>query len=84
MSENQVRERKDIQEKYQWDLGSLYASDEKWEEDFTELKKLSEQITKYKGRTVESSNTLLNVIELSNDIKRKSENIFTYAKMKLD
>ncbi len=84
MSENQVRERKDVEAKYQWDLGSLYASDEKWEEDFTELKKLSEQITKYKGKTVESSKTLLNVIELSNDIKRKSENIFTYAKMKLD
>ncbi|MTI49829.1 oligoendopeptidase F [Sporosalibacterium faouarense] len=81
---NQLLERKDIEEKYKWDLTSLYGNDKRWEEDFEELKKLSEEITEFKGNVTQDPKALLKVIELKLDISRKSENIFTYAKMRLD
>lgn len=81
---SQLQERSAIDTENKWDLTSLYESDEKWEEDFKELKVLSEDITEYKGKVVENAQTLLKVIELNLDISRKAENIYTYAKMRLD
>ncbi|WP_425447071.1 oligoendopeptidase F [Dethiothermospora halolimnae] len=85
MSENKtVKERKELNDNYKWDLSGLYINDESWEDDFKKLKELSNEITEFKGKVVENSNTLLEVIELKLKIDRKLENIYTYAKMKLD
>jgi oligoendopeptidase F len=79
-----VKERHEIDAKYQWDLDSMYESIEKWEGDFYEVKKLCKEILQYKGRIGESSKTLLEVIELKLKISRITENVYTYAKMKQD
>lgn len=81
---NELLERKDIDPKYQWNLESMYENDEKWEKDFKEIKSLSEQIKRYKGKVAESSKTLLEVIELNLEISRILENVVTYAKMRQD
>ncbi|MGF7056577.1 oligoendopeptidase F [Brassicibacter mesophilus] len=83
-NKKQLRDRKDIDTKYKWNISSMYENDEKWEEDFKKLKQLSKNISKYKGVVVSSSQLLLEVLRLKDNISRISENIYTYAKMKLD
>lgn len=83
-NKKQLRDRKDIDTKYKWNISSMYENDEKWEEDFKKLKQLSKNILKYKGAVVSSSQMLLEVLRLKDNISRISENIYTYAKMKLD
>ncbi|AFS77980.1 oligoendopeptidase F [Gottschalkia acidurici 9a] len=86
MSENNnlVKERKDINEEYKWNLKSLYESDEKWEEDIKKLKEMSKEIALFKGKIGDSSESLLKTLNLKDEISRIIENLYTYAKMRLD
>lgn len=79
-----LKERKDIDNKYKWDLKTLFESDEAWEEDFKKVKELSKKIKEYKGQVGKDSKTLLEVLNLKDEIIRITSNIFTYAKMKQD
>lgn len=81
---NVLKERSQINDEFKWDLSSLYASDEKWEEDFKKSEELFGKITEFKGKVVSSSEELLKVLELRKDISRVISNVVTYAKMKLD
>ncbi len=83
-STKDVKDRNQIEEKFKWNLESMYENDEKWEEDFQIVKKLIEQIKQYKNRVGESGKTLLEVLELESKILRIVENVYTYAKMRKD
>ncbi len=83
-SSKKPRERTDIDINYKWNLDTLYASDEAWEEDFKKAKSLSKEVKKYKGQFSNSSKTLLEVLELQDELSRITNNIYTYAKMKQD
>lgn len=78
------RERKDIDTKYKWDLSTLYANDEMWEEDFKKAKELSKKIKEYQGKLTTNSMILLEVLKLRDQLSRITENIYTYAKMRQD
>lgn len=81
---NTIMDRSDILEEYKWDLESMYVDDEAWEKDFENVKKLVKEISKYKGKTVESSNTLLEVLKLRDNLYRTISNVLVYARMRLD
>lgn len=81
---NGILEREEIDAKYKWDLESMYANDELWEEDFKKAQGLAEKVTEYKGRTVESSATLLEVLKLRDELFRLTENVVVYARMRSD
>lgn len=76
--------RKDIDPKYKWALTDIYASDEKWEEDFSYLKEHSDDILAFKGRITESSKTLAEVLKLTDDLSLIMEKLYVYAHMKKD
>jgi len=78
------RERKDIDTKYKWDLSTLYANDEMWEEDSKKAKELSKKIKEYQGKLTTNSMILLEVLKLRDQLSRITENIYTYAKMRQD
>ncbi len=77
-------ERTSIQDQYKWDLSALYANDEAWEADYKEALTSADQIIKYKGRLLESAETLLEAIRVSEEIERKLSNIACYAHQKND
>ena len=76
--------RDEIDEKYKWKIEDIYAKDEDWEEDFKEVKALKERVAAYRGRLSESGKTLLECLKLYEDLMRKNDKIFVYAKMKRD
>lgn len=78
------QDRKDIDDKYKWNLSSLYENEELWEEDFKKSKEITGEIVKYQGKLEESAENLYKVLKLSDDLGRIIENLYTYAKMKLD
>lgn len=85
MSEkNIIKERKDIPKEYKWNLEKMYASDEDWNTDLNSIKDIAEKIVKYAGKIGESSENLLSVLELSDEISRKIENVYVYARMRKD
>lgn len=79
-----VPKREEIDEDYKWDIESLYQSKEEWEKDREELEKLIDQIAEYEGRVTDSPEKLFKTLELYEKIKRKLNNLSSYASMKKD
>ena len=67
-----------------WDLTYIYKTDEEF---YGELNKIIEdfpRIEKYRGKLLESANTLLNFLEESDEVERKLYKLYYYAHLKLD
>ena len=71
--------RSEIDDKYKWDLTKVYPSDQAWEEDLKKVKELSPKFAEYKGKLLSSSETLLNAIELSEEINQLFGRLFHYS-----
>lgn len=78
------KDRKDIDDIYKWNLSSLYISEEEWENDFVKSKEVTEKIVEFKGKIKEGASNLFKVLCLSDELGRIIENLYTYARMKLD
>ena len=80
MSDN----RSDIDEKYKWDLSTVFATDETWEAELAKLDAGLEDAKKYKGHLTQSSKNLLTITEHYLDLSRRLEKVYVYASMKND
>lgn len=80
MSEN----RRHLDEKYTWDLTTVFPTDESWEESFETLSADVEAGRAYEGQLVTSSENLLKATELQLDLMRRLETLYVYASMKND
>jgi len=79
-----VPERGDIDEAYKWDLESLYADDEAWEDAYEAVEAKLDDLEAYEGRVTEDAETLLGVLELREEIMRQVSNVSSYARMRRD
>ncbi len=79
-----ILERKDIDEKYKWDIESLFANKEDWEKEYKKIEGLIEKVICYKGRVTKNSDNLLNAIKDVEEIWRRLSSVYSYANMNLD
>ena len=79
-----VPERGDVDEQYKWDLDSLYAGEEEWQEAFDQARESLEDLRAYEGRTTEDAATLLAVLETYEEVMRQVANVGAYARMRRD
>lgn len=78
------KKRDEIKLEDTWDLTYIYKNDDEF---YGELKKVSESIdvvSKYRGKILESSKTLLNFLQESDELERKLYKLYYYAHLKLD
>ena len=76
-------ERKDIDKTYKWNLEDLYSSIEEYNKDIEVLGKLVSEFIEYKGKILESDETLLNVLLLQEKIDMITNRLYVYINMKL-
>ena len=79
-----VLQRNEINEKYTWDLSTIFATDQAWEEELTLLSKDTKESSNFEGRLLESAASLLKITELYLDLNRRLEKLYVYAHMKND
>ncbi|SIR47693.1 oligopeptidase F. Metallo peptidase. MEROPS family M03B [Haladaptatus litoreus] len=79
-----VPERSDIDTQYKWDLESIYTSDEEWEEAYEEVEERLSDLEAYEGQATEDGETLLSVLELSDELGREVAMVASYARMRSD
>jgi oligoendopeptidase F len=84
MSASDVPERTEIEERHKWSLESIYASDEDWEAAYATVEERLADLRAYEGRATEDGQTLLEALELRDDIHRKVEKVTAYARMRSD
>ncbi|MBJ6745410.1 oligoendopeptidase F [Streptococcus sp. 121] len=77
-------ERKDINEKYTWDLTSVFADDMAWREEFAALDADISAAANYEGHLLDSAQSLLEITEVQLGLMRRLEKLYVYASMKQD
>ncbi|WP_019776355.1 oligoendopeptidase F [Streptococcus sobrinus] len=73
-----------IDEKYKWDLSSIFASDQDWEAQYQGLADAIEQAQDLSGHLAQSAQDLLRVTQTYLNLARCLEKVFVYASMKND
>jgi oligoendopeptidase F len=82
--DTRIKRREEIDDCYKWKLEDIYENEQLWEQDFTALQQMIPEIEKYQGRLGASSAELLQALKLSEQIERKTEKLYVYAKMRRD
>ncbi|SFG63999.1 oligoendopeptidase F [Halopelagius inordinatus] len=77
-----VPERSEIEREYKWDVADIYASDDEWEAAFEEVRGRLDDLSAYEGRVTESPETLLELLELQEDIMRDVAKVASYASLR--
>lgn len=76
--------RKEIPQKYKWNIEAMYKSNAECEEDIQNCLAMAEAFTKYKGRLKSSARILAAALRDKDALAEKLENIYVYAHQKKD
>ncbi|WP_368403697.1 oligoendopeptidase F [Streptococcus parasanguinis] len=79
-----VKQRNEIDEKYQWDLSTIFATDQAWEEEAASLASDIKATSHYAGHLLDSAQTLLETTNAYLELSRRLEKVYVYAHMKND
>ena len=77
-----VPERSNIDETHKWDLRSIYADDEAWEAAYETTADRIDELREYEGRVTEGADTLLELLELREEVFRELQQVMTYAQLR--
>ncbi len=83
MDESKTLTRDEIPEADKWDLSHLFASSDKWSEDFAWIQANYSRLTTWKGRVGESAGTLAEMLEFDKSLDLKIERVYHYASLQL-
>ena len=80
----EVKDRKDIDVKDTWNLESIYANNELWEEDYAALEKDAAEFAKLKGAIEADVNKIPAVLDAYYGLHRRLGKLSVYARMRFD
>ena len=80
----EVKDRKDIDIKDTWNLESIYANNELWEEDYAALEKDAAEFAKLKGAIEADVNKIPAVLDAYYGLHRRLSKLSVYARMRFD
>lgn len=80
----EVKDRKDIDVKDTWNLESIYANNELWEEDYAALEKDATEFAKLKGAIEADVSKIPAVLDAYYGLHRRLSKLSVYARMRFD
>ncbi len=82
MGKGTLRSRSEIPAQYKWNMQDMFASDELWEEEASQLLELAKEIEGYQGKLGESAATLLAFLKKTDELSYYAERVIVYAGQK--
>ena len=79
-----VPERSEIDERYKWDLESIYGTDSAWETAHDAVEGRLDDLGSYAGRLDEGGETLLAALAAREEVMREVSKLAAYARMRSD
>jgi oligoendopeptidase F len=79
-----VPERTEVADQYKWDLDSLFASDEQWEDAYEEANEQLEQLQAFEDDATESAERLADLFDCYEMVMRQVADVSAYARMRRD
>ena len=80
----EVKDRKDIDVKDTWNLESIYANNQLWEEEYAALEKEAEEFAKLKGAIEADVSKIPAVLDAYYGLHRRLSKLSVYARMRFD
>ena len=80
----EVKDRKDIDVKDTWNIESIYANNELWEEDYAALEKDAAEFAKLKGAIEADVSKIPAVLDAYYGLHRRLSKLSVYARMRFD
>jgi len=77
-----VPERGEIDEQHKWQLDSIFESDDAWADHFETISERIEELAAYEGRVTGSPETLLELLELREELMREVAQLSVYATLR--
>ena len=78
---NEIKERKEIAEEYKWDLSSLFASDEAWEESLADIDEMIKEAASYQGK-LHDPEIIAEFFHKETEMSRRLDDIFVYVSLR--
>ena len=79
-----MKDRKEIDSKYTWDLEKIYSSKEEFDRDYELVKDKIKELFKYEKKMTDDSNNFYNTIKLSFEIERLIDKLSVYTSLSFD
>ena len=79
-----AKQRNEIEEKYTWDLSTIFPTDEAFEEELAQVSEEVKKAVSLAGHLLDSADSLLTTTEVQLDLMRRIEKLYSYAHMKND
>lgn len=79
----ELKERKDIEEKYKWNLTDYYKNDEEYEKDLKSFLDSYKKIEEYNGK-LKDKKTILECFKFTDKLDEKLERLYVYASISRD
>ena len=79
-----MKERKDIEEKYTWNLEKIYSNIEEFNKDYDLVKNKIKELFEYEKIMTDNSNNFYNTIKLSFEIERIIDKLSVYTSLSFD
>ena len=79
-----MKERKDIDTQYTWDLEKIYSSTDEFNEDYNLVKSKIKELFKYEKNMTDNSDNFYDTIKLSFEIERLIDKLSVYTSLSFD
>jgi len=79
-----AKQRNEIEEKYTWDLSTIFPTDEAFEAELAQVSEEVKEAANLAGHLLDSADSLLTTTEVQLDLMRRIEKLYSYAHMKND
>ena len=76
--------RSEIEDKYKWDLSSIYSSDEEFLKDLDVFKEEINKLNDYSENMMDNANNLYNCLKLTDNLEMKLDKLYSYAHLHND
>jgi len=80
----QLWKRHEVPKEYTWDLESVYATDDEWEQDFQKVTEMIPRLASFQGKLGESGQRLLEALQTRDEVYMVLERLASYAQMRSD
>lgn len=81
---DELLEREEIEDKYKWDVESIYKNLDEWEKDVIKLNEKSDELSKLEGKLSDSADLLYKGLVVKDQVSRLANKLYTYTSLRLD
>ena len=84
MEQQRLKSRGEISEDHKWHLEDIFADNNQWEQEFSQVEKLLGEGEKFEGHLVDTPDTLIACFEWMDDLSLRLGEVYSYARMRRD